>query len=581
MKFITVQNVNEYELSFPMINKLWEEDMEMAQTESIKQAEQIDKLNAETYNESVANNAGKYLKKAPKKSTVSDKDIEYIAVTKGKLKKYLEKRIYPSRDGGYFIIESGHAVLKSKDAFIKIEKKIRHKSKLLYATVIDDCDDLYTADVFPEDYIIDLKKHRINMSKRFNFSYDPDAKVDKINGQKILDFIKEIIVSNNEDEWKCLCFVIGCMAKRKRSEIVLFLTGLEGIGKTFFCNILRGLFGKSFANTSEATLSGDNQFNMMMVGSVVACLEETSGGADYRKVMKGIKEIATSETLFARKMHVDGFDVMNMINIIVLSNFFRDIDMSNRKVFGPTLNPKYQNNHDFFGNLKTLMTTESLQYVFNYFYDIDCTKQVRIPETQGKQDSKITNLPNPIKFLLDQYIIRKPQEVCEKKMRQLYTEFESYCTSNEIKAIAKFDQFSHTIRNYIPFVEKDGKPKLRDKTNIYDISLNTLIDRLVKRSKVITQEQIDELILEHEQGKNDKVYLQDNEESLYVEDIKRLNIIIKEQSNEIEELKAKLAQLENSQKKVEIPEVEKKVTRKKVTNEAVKDYEGLLELEFS
>ena len=388
-KRITIETVKQFELSFRKIDELWAEDLETAEKNCEKRNETQYNNSMEEYRKNKEDKDGAYIPKPPKRKCPDQKEIDEFAIKHGKLSEYLKRSIIPSRDGGYWVIENGSVVLKSKEAFNKIEKKLNAKSKGIMKSVIDDCVELYTPDVYTDDYLIDHENFRINLSKRFNFTYkknfyagNKESQREAIkNSKTIIAFMKEVITSNIEEEWSCLSYIISCMSKRKQSQIVTFLTGLGGIGKTFFTDILRMLFGSSFASTSEATLTGENQFNMMIVGAVSACLEETSGRENYQKMMSKIKEFATSKQLTARKMYVEGFQVANMLNIFVLSNHFRDIDCAERRVFCPTLNNKYQNDHKYFEELSECLTEDALQLVYNFFLKVILKNLLKSPIT--------------------------------------------------------------------------------------------------------------------------------------------------------------------------------------------------------
>ena len=406
--------------------------------------------------------------------------------------------------------------------------------------------------------MVDHEKHRINLAKRFNYCYS-EKTTDEEKGEKLISFMKEVIVSNIEEEWECLKYVLACMAQRKQSQVVTFLTGLGGIGKTFFCDILRAIFGKAFANTAEATLTGENQFNMQLVGAVCACLEETTGRENYQKLMAKIKELATSKDLYARKMYVEGFEVANLLNIFVLSNHFRDIDAGERRIFIPTLNNIYQNNTEHFAYLSSIMTKGALQYVFNYFYKQDTSKYVKVPDNQSKKDAKLTNMSYPLKFILEDFVVKDTKDKRELKMREAYNKFETWAVRNGLKVVTKFDLFSKTIRDYIPFATRDGKPLLKDKTNVYDFSTKTIIDRLSTRSKLLSLEDIEEMRMEFANQEIQNEY----EDSEQANQITMLQEIVSAKNKEIEELKERLAKYENQPEKEVYKEKIKKSDKSK------------------
>ena len=581
---LCIDEIKKFELSFQVIDELWLSDIDSAEKECEKRNEKMYKQAMKEYQKQKSEREGGYVKQAPKHKISDKKDIEEYAIKNGKLSEYLKVAIIPSRDGGYFVVENGNVVLKSKEAFNKVEKKLNAKSKSIIKHVIDDCTELYTPDVYADDFLIDTAKFRINLAKRFNYGYKPDFnQSDEVKNKvnKLLNFIKEVITSNINEEWECLKYVIGCMAKRKQSQVVTFLTGLGGIGKTFFTNILNDMFGQSYASTSEATLSGDNQFNMMIVGAVIAVLEETSGRENYQKMMSKIKELATSKELTARKMYVEGFQVANMLNIFVLSNHFRDIDCGERRVFCPTLNNKYQNDQKYFAELAKCLEPEVLQCLFNYFYEVDVSQPVRIPDNLSKQEARTTNMSYPVQFAVQEFLVKDPIEKRIHTMRECYTMFEKYCWKKQIKNVTKFDLFSKTLRDYVQFHEEEGKPKMKNNTNTYDFGEKNLINRFVERAKLFSlsyldqerayykekarREEDDLSDCEYENG----VFVMKNNSNEEVADLKKENADLKRQ---IEELQAQLNAFK--QPKVEEKKKEKVVPKKVYNEKLVKVFES-------
>jgi hypothetical protein len=502
-------------------------------------------------------------------------EIEDYAVNQGKTKQWLSSAVFPSTKTGYFIIEKGSLVLKIKESWAKYEKKIRRKSKKLYEDSIEDCKCLYTAEVDNGEYAVHAKNKMVNLALPMNFHFDK-TKLDRRNGKKIISAMKEILVSNDEPQWECIRYIFGCVTKRKASRIILFLHGLEGIGKSFIMWLWKLILGDSMAKTSEDVLSGETPFNSELIGASIAFLEETSGTSNYAKLMSQMKNLADAPELKGRYLYCEGMSLTNIINIIILSNHYRDVDNSCRKVFTPDTNNKYQHDTKFFADLEKSATEGALQYVFNYFYKVDVSKKLNPPDTQGKRDSKSSNMSNCLVYTIEEHLLKNPSEQMELKMSEAFNGYTSWCEAKQIKQIAKFDFFSQTIRNYLPYVEVDKQPKMKDKTHLYDFSEATLRNRFITRSKLLSEDQLHAMIVEYDaKNKKEKEKNKDTffETDFVIMELEKENKTIKDENKSMKE------ELEKLRKLVEQYESEKKPETAEKKSETKKKFVKMGEME--
>jgi hypothetical protein len=536
VKYSELKNL---EIEFAMIDKLWQKDFDEA-----------------------------CIAIMTKNKTAKPADIERHACEHGKLKKYLLERIFPFAGEGYWIVQDEKLDLKKGGTWEKYKKKIECKSKQLYKEVVDDCRMLYKTSVTGDETIIDMATGKINLALPMKCTYTGENQKKNKNARKILNFMKDIVCGGCEESWECMKYVIGCMTHRVRSDVIIFLQALGGVGKTFFANILKALFGVSMVKASEEVISGEDQFNSRLVGAVVACIEETTGSPNPLRFMRGLKDYATSEEFMARYMFVDGFSMKNILNIIVLSNHFRDLDCGDRRILVPSINNKYQNNTEYFSDLHDCLTEEAIQYLFNYFYEMDISKKVLAPETDAKKEYKIANMSSCVKFMIDEYMVKNRTENREMKMTDAYKKYVVWCDNNSIKTTAKSDYFSNTVRQYVPSVELDGKIKQKDHTNLYDFSTKTLIDRIITRSKVITPEYYQELMCEFGNGKQIPEHEHETHSQEMAKQIVALQLLLKDRDNTIEELTKKLEEKKKEPEVIEEPE-EPKIKTKKLSKKMV------------
>ncbi|MDP2059343.1 MAG: hypothetical protein Q8J97_06375, partial [Flavobacteriaceae bacterium] len=139
-----------------------------------------------------------------KKIEAEERKVKEHAMENGKLLKYIKERIFMTRTDGYYFFEDGKLEFKNEKQFAKLRRKLDAKHPSLARKAVDDVSVTYKCDVLNTDELIDLESKRINLSRRFNFKYDPEAKVDKEKGEELLKFIFEVIAGGKKDQYECV-----------------------------------------------------------------------------------------------------------------------------------------------------------------------------------------------------------------------------------------------------------------------------------------------------------------------------------------------------------------------------------------
>jgi hypothetical protein len=538
---IDLTELKNYETKFSTIDKLWLEDEKAAK----------DKLGEEKH--------------------VTEAMRHHYMVRNGKTCKYLKARIIPSQKKGFFVIENGELVLKKSD-FDKYEEKIKAKSKILYKAIVSDIDDLYHVDVFPEmeSTVIDTEERKINICRPFNFKYN-QIKVSKKTQDKydkVMDFLQNVICKGDDEQWKCFSYVLGCITQYKKSQVILFLPGLQGTGKTKTMELIRKIVGDGAADCDEGHFTGDIQFNKHMSGAAVCFIEELEG-ADYgakKKLMKGLKKLSTAELFVTREMHMDSYKVKNIMNIIIASNYINDIDVGDRRIFAIESDPKYQMNTEYFKNLDECMTEEVLQLIYNQFYRVDTSKVLLPPDNTNKTDTRKSRAKPAIKFLIEKYLVESPTKT-QMKLNMLYTEFQSW--AKETKTfVTDYATWSFDVRQYLsPVINENGAQRKSGGSLVYDLSQEDLKATIITRSKIITQEDLDDMI-------------EANGEKPDYEDVFNSECKIEKLEADNKQLLARIAELEKllEAKKEEVKEEEAPKKRKTAKITKSKDWEKCAEL---
>lgn len=514
MKEINIKNCQKFEISFEKIDALWENDLKMAENKlygsnvetidalkkSLKEIVIDDDDDKATMKNKVEkkNEIKRAIEKAEKleskKNDNEQKKIADYAAHHGELVKYIRDRVFSTNVEGYYLIEQGRLAHKNKGQIDKLFRKLRAKHGKIAINAIDDNSGLFRSEVTSKDCMIDVKNKLINLAKRFNYMYDP--KVDEEKGEFILSFIREVITGNKDDRYKCLLDIMTCGAHRKQSQVILFLCALGGTGKTTFTNILAELFGEAYANSNEDVMSGETQFNHMLVGSAFATLEETSGkgSENYKKLMRSLKEMATSKKLTARKMFQESFDVDNILNLIVLSNHV-DIEVGDRRVFTPEISNERIGDSEYFAKLNAyIRDKKAMQYVFNYIYNRDVPEFVIPPMTETKQNYKDTNIHTSVKYVIEEYMVKNQYENHSVKTSELFKKYRDWAKENKITHACTEAVFRDVVSKHVKKVlNAEGKEIVCQNVKKYDLSYQSLYDNMIKHLKVISEERLKEL----------------------------------------------------------------------------------------
>jgi hypothetical protein len=150
------------------------------------------------------------------------------------------------------------------------------------------------------------------------------------------------------------------------------------------------------------------------------------------------------------------------------------------------------------------------------------------------------------------------------KTKALYDKFVEYCPKQKWQP-CNFGDFSKLVRDYSQKVMRaDGAEKTDGGSPVFDFSYETLYAKIVKRSKLITEDEIKDI---RESMESNQLVAVEND----VDDVFDFNeAIIKLQEGKIAELEKIIEELKKqlqTQQKVEEPEKEEKPRRQaKITN---------------
>jgi hypothetical protein len=291
---------------------------------------------------------------------------------------YLRMTIFPLKSGSYFYYDKCNydGQIKLQCVSEKTFKSVygKHLNKI-YKNWNDVLDEFYETNVSNDEKKIDHKKRIINLSEPFNYNYKPEHKCSEQTLKDVdffmNDFLKRIICDGNEALYDNFMHLMSAYANRVKSEIILVLVGMGGIGKSLFVEqLLGGLFGKSCVQCPDSFLRGNSDFNSQLLGASIAYINETCGKGEevYKQAFKTLKNISTAEILTIRNLYQEPFQVTNIINFILITNHINDI-IHDRRMMYLEPNTSELKNMAFYTRLaKIIRNRDAMQHMFNLFY---------------------------------------------------------------------------------------------------------------------------------------------------------------------------------------------------------------------
>jgi phage/plasmid-associated DNA primase len=402
--------------------------------------------------------------------------------------KYYRDNVFKTIEGNYFVRMYNDSLRPFSSITFKevFGNTIREINKDFLK---EDCI-RYHVDIFDEDFEIDHKSvpKRINIANKFNYSHtNTEFNQDiKDNAQTLIDdFLIKIICNGDKEVFKYLRKLVSAYLHRKQTETVFILVGSGGTGKSKFKEFLCAMIGQGAKMMTDQVLSGRDMFNSAMIGAVVGYIEETSGKGqeNYVDIQKTLKRMSTEKYISVRKMHTDAYDVKNIINFLIITNHLKDIQMDRRNFI---LEPSCEHQEDgkYFAKITKLINDKKvMQYLFNYFYTIDCTDivETKIPQTEVMQDfvQDKSECDPFYTFFVDEFIVVE-NSIKEATTNGIWDMYNEYVVKNGLKSFGTSGMcqriFKHQVRQ---FLEKNGRQL--HKTDLYELAPEKMMIKLDKK----------------------------------------------------------------------------------------------------
>ena len=400
-------------------------------------------------------------------------------------------------------------------------------------------------------------KSRINLALAFNFAFTDSPLIEEEEEQikYLLDeFLFKVISNSNEKCYNFLLDMLSCYAHRKQTNAILILVGEGGTGKSKFIELLQALFGSSCKMMTDQVMSGQDMFNSSMIGTSIGYIEETNGKGEsnYTDIQRTLKRLSTSKYITCRKMQTDSFDVLNIINFVVITNFIKDIKHDRRNF---PLEPSTHRINDkaFYKKITSILENKRLmQGLFNMIYKRSFEVWARdLPTTEVLEDFTERNSMKIIhEFFIDKYLFSEGKErMC---MADLFPQYQKYLIENG-KAEMKISEtiFRHEIRQFLT------KDTYHAKNITYYTTTKESI-RLNLKARKISDEMIESR--KPQEVDIDEVFSADDYDPVARLQKENLNLtnIIEEQKRMIEELKAMVEKTQKTETKTETKTAPKK-----------------------
>ena len=464
-------------------------------------------------------------------------------------KEYIKKYFIPLDNGDHCMLVDGKYKIITKEILnnvylVKCDKKIKdfyHKEHKVVKTLTYQ---LGKPIFF--DNKINLCPQLPVVKPYKDFSDDIKKKV-----ELMLGYMKEILSSGKENVYNYLTKWTANMCKGNKNDAALVLkTYAKGSGKsTYPVFIRKHVIPDLTLESSSEPLK--NKFNTELGGKLFVYFEEleTFSANEWIAVSSVLKRIITSDTMRFEEKGQTPYHAQNINNYMLLSN--HDVDDDGRRFFVADVSTHRKGDRDYWVNLYKNCFNDEVGYAF-YCYmreiNTDNFMPQDFPITSNKLNSISKRLDSVYLFLKEEYILTKKS--INVKSKDFYTEYQTFCKSNNKKPCQKTDFTTKLNEIQIKMIKTDGgnnKFKVSYEQLKAIADKNNWINELDEPKE--EEEEEDENPLDHGvEYKFGKPKADEKDE------------IIDRQNKEIEELKAKLKQLEEQLKPKEVPKPTPKET---------------------
>ena len=271
--------------------------------------------------------------------------------------------------------------------------------------------------------------------------YEDYTDTQKQGVELFLSYMKEVLASGNEDEFSYLLKWTAKMTQGQKNDSVLYLKGIEGIGKSTFSDFLfHYVIGKKASTLSDAEplLTANNK---ELCGKLLVIFEELPTFSDkaWEGVSSKLKKAVTSDMEKYADKYEKRFECENLNNYIINTNVEALKHSEGRRFFLVNVSTHRKGDHDYFGNIKTQCYNKQVGEAFySYLHTIDISgfnSQRDMPETSNKLDAIADRLDYVYRFIKERFIF-KNQEI-NHTVKELFEMYELYMKHHDKKPCLK------------------------------------------------------------------------------------------------------------------------------------------------
>ena len=228
----------------------------------------------------------------------------------------------------------------------------------------------------------------------------------------ILDYLKEVWCSGDENSYLYVLKWFAKMTKGGKNKTAIILKGPEGVGKSFFWEwYVDYVMGRDlFLKARKDVLTG--KFNKCLCGKLFVVFEELPefGSYEWSTVGSELRSLITETIAFYEQKNEAAFQATNLVNALLVSNDDSVPRSEGRRYFIADLSTKHVQDHEYYGNLANNIKNDEVGEAFYaMLYEIDITdfhEERDMPMTENKLNAISDRLCPTYKFLKDKYILK-------------------------------------------------------------------------------------------------------------------------------------------------------------------------------
>ena len=224
----------------------------------------------------------------------------------------------------------------------------------------------------------------------------------------LYQFIKEVLCDNRMDEFNHLLDTIADIIQEphKVKANSHFFYGRQGIGKSTFATFLSALVGGKNCVSYSNNLDGLRQFNSDSANVLLKVYEEVETRGSVYSNSNRLKGEITERKTRQEKKHKDPVFMRNCARLFFFSNNKNVIYIEGdcRRYTFHSCNNSYACNTEYYSPiLEEIENISLMRTIFEYFATREYEYKVitKCFDTAFKQEQKMKDLPNGIKFLID------------------------------------------------------------------------------------------------------------------------------------------------------------------------------------